>query len=320
MLHKLSNELNMRLNHLFYIFAAITFVACSSDENAPEEEVVPKLEITASNLKIAPFEKLTLTLSPDYDLLWDRFDSLKWVANGSFWDGTITIGLGGDDTSNPNEYDFTDYQLGKHKIFIYGYKNDEIIDQDEIEYEVIKPTGDFFNLKWNQFSGSSYQHKSYNYISPSKLTYKGTSRVYTNVRLGLSHTIENGNEYVTLRFTPHRATFSRALPDLESIDWFSDSREDYIARAELEYTFLHEYMNNLYGAPEYIYTGDDVTQTDLMDKYHALFTHEYDPDAYPVAIWFTPTTYICLLQYNSRWEGMNIRAICMVVAEPRPRW
>ena len=312
----------MNFKNLFYALTIFALAACSSDDdpNIPDRngsKPETKLEITANKSKITPFEVLTVKLSPDVHVMYNNYDSVKFQANGSYWNGSIVIGLPDDEYSD--EYEFTDYDLGKHKIEVLGYKDNKIVSRDSVEYEVTRPTGDFFHLKWNQESGTV--DRSFNFVGPTKLKINEDYKKLTYVVLGLSYSIKDSkNEYAILRFTPwSHTTYTRGLPDINSIDWSDHEDAGHAARVELEHTFMHEYITSLYGPSQFIYEGDDITQTTLTDEYISRFNYNRDFKGYgyPVEIWTTPTTSICLLQYNDFIGGVNTRGICRVVAEPR---
>lgn len=124
---------------------ALGMVGCSSDEKEVEPEIVDTtLKLKAEKMVIEPFEKLTVRIDLDIDLIYTAYDSVRWDAAGTWSDGIITI----PNNEDPRDVHFTNYRLGKHKITLLGYKDGEVVSSPSVEYEVIAPRGDFLNVKW----------------------------------------------------------------------------------------------------------------------------------------------------------------------------
>lgn len=303
----------MNIKHLSCIFLCAfvlsLFSACSEKE-VPEELPQVKIKLIAENNKIAPLEKLALTVSPGLDVLSHHFDSLVWDAKGTYWDGIVYIG--GGNPKGPNDFYFTDYEFGKHSIRVNAYKDGKIVDQDAIDYEVIKPSGDFLNVKWGEENqlGSADTYRTF-----AKPVVGSEYEEYTYISLSLYYAVDKN--YAILKFEPTHV-ISRGLPDIESIDWFDDNySEGTTQRGKFEYEFLHEFLVGIYGVPKFVYEGNDVTQTTLFEEYNKRFTYNNDSKLYPVEIWDTPTSSICLMTYVSHIRGEKVKSFCWAIAQPK---
>lgn len=317
----------MKLIRLFVIASTIftigTFTSCS-DNNGIDDFPLPELPDPAIKLKsseniIEPFQDILISIDVDMEVLYANYDSITWKANGTAYAHWSTI-FGFPD--GERDLMITDYRLGEHKAYAFGYKDGEIISKDSIVYEVVRPTGDFLCLKWNQNKKNEYLHYTTGLTTNQYLpTHEGRIKI-GGVSLDLTHDVEKKDmEYATLRFCPwtsetNSRSFVRSVPDINDFDWNTERDNEDTAQYELEYEFHHNYLTELYGEPLLKYEGDDITQTTLMDEYNEMFKYRYSDGYYPAEIWVTPTTAIVLTIANNR-VGKNQRGICLVVAEPR---
>lgn len=300
----------------------LIFMACDNSDSESVKEIRFKLE--ADKTFISPLEPISIRLVPDIDELVDTYDEIRWEANGSFWDGYITIG-----GKQENSFEFTDYKPGKHKIVGYGYKDDVLISESSIEYEVVNPKGDFMHLEWG-----AEESKSYSYRPPVKKI-EGDVEKYFRIVLSLYHDPKAYNngvwyEYAELDLMPWTYTFSRSsernvieLPDIYGFDWLPYDGYDreilaqnYKKRNEFEYALLNGMITNYYGYPAFEYVGKDATQTDLIEEYNKRFKRPLY-DNYPTKIWETSSSYIALIQNSGEVNGENYNIVVTIVAEPR---
>lgn len=315
----------MQIKNAFFVIAltvGFCFSACSDDEQN-ETFKDAKLKLISSKSEIVPFEDIKVSIDVDLELLYNSYDSITWSANGAASD----YGFFGNQWSqidDERDLRITDYRFGKYKVYALGYKDGIVISKDSIEYQVNKPNGDFFSIRWGQ--STKNQYLSYvTGITPNEYrpTYEGWTEI-GGVRLDLYYFVENTNvEYATLRFMPWiassnlRTSKSAAIPDVNDFDWHDRTDEGDMARYDMEYTFHHNYLVELYGAPKLVYSGDDVTQTTLKEEYDTRFSYKLESYCYPVEIWDTPGSSICLVRANNWMGGVNQAGISLVVAQPR---
>ncbi|WP_029905389.1 hypothetical protein [Prevotella sp. 10(H)] len=304
---------------------SISFISCSDDDNIiPEPDITLKLK--ASKTTITPFERLTVSIDLDKDLLWESYDKVVFSCNGTWWNGIITI----PDNSDERDIEITDYRLGKNKVSAAGYKDGELIGEAEIEYEVIKPTKDFFSIDWKDSNRNNHY-----YITHRKVETNDGSLRWNGIWLTISpfpKDTDTEYEYACIDIMPHSTQIhglnktgrtkseSSLLPDIDNYDFCAamDSEDESIqeeARALTE-SFFHEYITLIYGKSIARYEGEDVRETTLWDEYNKRFKNKLGDniyprynEKYPVEIWETPTSNICLYAiYRNRYY---------IVAEPR---
>ncbi len=302
-------------NVSFPLCLLIILLSACSDSDDPYKRFA--LKLNSSVYQIEPLQDIPVYINLDRDVMFATYDSICWHANGQ------AHRYMGDDF---NGIILTDYKLGKHKAYLFGYKDGAVLSKDSIEYEVVPPTGDFIHIKWGKQTRNQY----YAYITgmtPEIEIPKGTwEYAHGGVRLKLSHNVElTKKEYATFDLLPWASYSSfkymtRAIPDINDFDWHKnidiEDLED-TARYDMEYAFFHNYLKEFYGDPILTYDGEDITQTTLWEEYSERFNYTPWSDYYPVEIWSTPTTFICLIRGNNRIGGVNQKGICLVVAEPR---
>lgn len=304
---------------LTMLFLGLTFTACSEDDNEVTVKKDPTLKLVAAKTEIVPFEDVKVSIDVDFDLLLENYDSITWKANG------VAYGF----FQNPwysideqRDIRLTDYRVGVHKAYVLGYKDGSVISKDSIEYKVNKPQGDFISISWNKNTKNEYFSYTTGLTPDRYLPTNGVwSTVTGGVCLNLDHFVEDENgEYAILQFVPWRSSRNVEIevPDFNDFHWGWDyNKDDQEPRYAMEYTFHHTYLTELYGEPTLVYNGDDVTQTTLMDEYKKRFKQSSQSQFYPVEIWETPTSVICLTRANNQHGGVNQKGISLVIAEPR---
>ncbi|PXV62481.1 hypothetical protein CLV62_11921 [Dysgonomonas alginatilytica] len=316
----------MQIKNLLFTTALVVvfgFSACSDDdENITVKDA--KLKLISSKSEIVPFEDIKVSVDVDLELLYNTYDSITWNANGAASDYGF-FGNQWSQVDDERDLRITDYRFGKYKVYVLGYKDGIVISKDSIEYKVNKPNADFISINWGQSTRDQYL--SYvTGITPNQYmsTHEGWTKI-GGVSLNLNHIVsEKDTEYATFRFMPwtSEANFRnvklRSIPDINDFDWHEETdRGDSPARYDMEYTFHHNYLIELYGNPSLVYNGDDVTKTTLTDEYGKRFAYKLEGGYYPVEIWNTPSSNICLIRANNSMGGVNQKGICLVVAEPR---
>lgn len=314
----------MQIKNLFFITAltlGFSFSACSDDEHNDTSKDAT-LKLISSKSEIVPFEDIKVSIDVDLELLYNSYDSITWSANGAASD----YGFFGNQWSqldDERDLRITDYRFGKYKVYALGYKDGIVISKDSIEYQVNKPSGDFMSIRWGQ--STKNQYLSYvTGVTPNQYlpTYEGWTKI-GGVRLDLDYFVENIDvEYAILRFMPWtsssnlRTSKDGTIPDVNDFDWHDRTEKGNLARYDIEYTFHHNYLVELYGAPKLVYSGDDVTQTTLQDEYDARFSYKLETSYYPVEIWDRPGSSICLVRANNQRGLVNQAGISLVVAQP----
>ncbi|WP_165022281.1 hypothetical protein [Dysgonomonas sp. ZJ279] len=312
---------------LLSLLLSFGLFSCSDDDDNnddnPKKDI--QLKLKADKTTIAPFDKLTVSIDLDMDLLINNYDSVVWKTNGIWWNGIITI----PDTSDERDVNITDYRLGKNKVSALGYKDGAIISETSVEYEVTKPTVDFFTIKWS----GPHQNTTNHYMTDRPVKTNDGSLRWEGIQLALHHFSEGEQyQYAILDFMPYSTTIhksekvqktmksSSVLPDIENYDFFG-AIESYDEERRKEAhlmtrSFFHEYITLIYGKSILIYEGNDIEKTILFDEYNKRFKNPIDKvyprfsDACPVEIWETPSSYICMFASASQsWYN--------VIAEPR---
>lgn len=308
---------------LLLILSTFCFFQCSDDKKDIELEAPLKLK--ASTQSIVPFEKLTVSIDLESDLIAQAYDSIIWKYNGRWWNGINTI----PNNDDPRDIYITDYRLGKNKVHAIGYKDGKIKSEASIEYEVIKPENNFFTINWHE------KEQETNYYYPSKLVNKDDGSLrQEGIWLKAMHFKENEQqEYAILDFTPY--SFSTAiyktgysskvksenisLPDIDKYDFEVDVITDPERHRQAELmtrSFWHSLVTLNYGKSIFKYDGDDIRETTLWGEYQKRFKNTLNEkiypkttDKYPVEIWETSTSYICLFGIHRSWY--------YVIAEPK---
>lgn len=276
---------------------------CSNDDENNKRKGDPvKLKLTASTKTIEPFQRIKLTLDMEAEDIRATYDSIVWIANG----------LAHSSFQNPwyqeeddlKDKSITDYKIGKHKAYVFGYKNSKLLSKDSIEYEVIKPTADFLSVRW-----SGYENKKNEYLyyktGLTPLMFPVTGGI-GGIVLSLIHINEPSKyEHAILEYMPW-AAYSNKYPAID------ETREEERARQKIEIeatrVLYHDYITSIYGKSMFLYEGD-VRDTNLLGEYNKRFKNGMKAEQYPVEIWVTPTTNICLYSLYTGWY--------YVIAEPR---
>lgn len=314
---------------ILFTLSFLLFAACSDDKEIIEEPINSELKLIADKSMIEPFEKFTVRIDVDLEILYATYDSIIWDANGVFDDGIIHL-VGGPEVDE-RDIELTDYRLGKYEVSAEGYKNGEIISKSTVEYEVIGPRGDFMHVKW----GQSKEFKSYIYkagLTPYKYlpTIDGWRKI-GGVMIQLWHDASDvKEEHVQLQITPwsYESNFfsstrntpqKSSIPNVNDFDWHGeDTRDNYLQRIEFENQFWHDYITELYGEPTLVYDGEIPSETTLQLEYEKRFRYNKQ-NGYPYEIWETPTSYIALCCYEGFWGGKKQKAMGLIIAEPRFR-
>lgn len=301
----------------------IGFSNCSDDKEEFSEPDV-KIKLKLSKETISPFEKLTVSIDLDSDLLWNNYDSVVFKNNGTWWNGIITFPNNDDD----RDFHITDYRLGKNKVRATGYKDGVVKSIAEIEYNVEKPTKDFFTINW----GGNVEQESNWYQVYRRVSADEDLLRWEGIRVSVDHFLKNKtHEYAILNIMPHRADASglfsqsaktksedTSLPDIDNYDFYNKmDGDDKELRKEawlMTRSFWHSYVTLIYGESILKYEGEDVRETSLRDEYNERFKNPLETgigttDAYPVEIWETQSTHICMIAIYNGWY--------YVIAEPR---
>lgn len=312
---------------ILFLLIGMSIVSCSNDDDITKKNT--ELKLTLSKTTITPFEKLPVSIDMDLDLLNSAYDSIRWQYNGTWWDEIIRISLSSN--YDRRNRDITDYRLGKNKISLIGYKNGEIKSRTSAEYNVEKPKNDFFLIKWGV--SNNPRSNSYNTLYKKVSSTNGILKL-RSLKLILTHCREYGTfEHAILEVYPERVTDSdlsksgnektvnTSLPDIDNYD-FDQISEDRVIHQQLRteaqlmtYSFWHSYITLIYGPSISKYDGEDVRETNLWSEYNKRFKNKLENiyplslDKYPIEIWETETSYICMYApYNSFYY---------VMAEPR---
>lgn len=304
------------------LILGFTFSTCSSSGDVIDNEVKDaRIKLVSAKSRIAPFEDLKVSIDVDLEVLYASYDSIVWHANGVAY-SSILFGDPWEGVDNERDIRFSDYRIGKHKVYALGYLCDKVVSQDSVEYEVIKPAGDFMSFRWSTETKDQYLHYTTGMTPLHYMPSDDGCLKIGGVSLHLYLTVENKDKkYAILQFVPWtfetnlRGSKIKVAPDINNFDWHDESDAGNEARYNMEYTFLHNYMTEFYGEPLLVYSGDDVTKTSLKEEYAKRFT--YNTHYYPVEIWETPATVICLARANNSMGGVNQKGLSLVVAQPR---
>ncbi len=319
-------------NYVIACFSALIllmdFSACSEDNHptGPNPNLpINKIKLISNKTVIEPFENIKITIEGDLDQLTDTYDDIVYHTNGVAYP---PFGNQWRYEDNKANFRITDYKPGKYKTYASGYKEGILISQDSIEYEVIHPRGDFLSIFWQKSKNDEYFYYTtgrtpYNYISSqtSKLKIGGVS-------LWLLHTVENvKTEFIKFYFVPWGSelfdsykTKALVIPDINNFDWHDQSDEGYEARCKIEYEFHHNYITELYGKSTLKFEGDFVYQTNLWEDYNLRFMNKLDNSFYPIEIWETSTSFICLARAgNSYPNARHPNQTSIVIAEPKKK-
>lgn len=320
---------------LLSIIVIICVGSISCSDNMTEiEKPNTDLKLAINKDEIVPFENLKVSIDLDVDLLHSSYDSIIWFCNGVSY-GIFSYPIDKDE----RDLDITDYRLGKNKVYTFGYKDGIIKSEAAIEYEVIKPINTFLSLEW----GNSEKKNVYYHYRSGRIIQKNNGDIKgEGLELKILHLKENvESEYACLAiescgynpimfrnesFMYSWRTLSKtdntesALPDIENYNFsvlWTEYDSDLFKEAYLmTYTFLHNYITLVYGESTLKYNGDDLKETTLWEDYNKRFknpltieTYPGYKDKYPVEIWDTPSSYICLFAVQ---DGFYY-----VIAEPR---
>lgn len=300
------------------LLIGINFTSCSDDDddNNHNEKENAAIQLTASKTTIIPFESIQISIDTDSSSLYNTYDSVLWTANGLselVYDGQWEPIL--------KKISITDYQLGIHKVYACGFKNGLITSMDSVAYTVNKPDGDFLNIRW----GTCSKNQNFSFVTgktPKQYIPTPENKIAIGgAYLGLNHIADTNKEYARLGIHPWYSSFAEhsfstnSVPNINDFDWTDDNWNNSIARFDTEYALYHSYLTELYGTSQFIYNGDDLTQTTLWDEYTKQFTHyEITSNYYPVEIWKTSTSAICIIRYNNKISQRKVESI--VIAEP----
>jgi hypothetical protein len=320
----------MKIRTILTSCLLLFFVGCSDNETIePTAEPNPDLKLKIDRTTITPFDKATVSIDVDLELLYNSYDSVMWKYNGTWWNGIITIPNDDDE----RDLHITDYRLGKNKVYAIGYKDGAITSQAEIEYEVVEPTKNFFLINWKD--QNIKELNTNRYTSWMRLVKsEDTSLEWHGIQLCLWHFPKKDTpEYAILDFIPRsvsihglnqqmkaNAKTKSTLPDIDNYDFINkmddDDAEVRKEAREMTRSFFHEYITMIYGESILKYDGEDVRQTTLWNDYNSRFKNPLDSkiyphgnNNYPIEIWETPSTYICLFSLYTGWY--------YVIAEPR---
>ncbi len=318
----------MKIRTFFTFCLLLCFVGCSDNDTIESGvELDPSLKLKIDKTTISPFEKATVSIDVDLELLYNSYDSVVWRNNGTWWNGIGTY----PNNDDKRDLHITDYRLGKNKVYAIGYVDGAITSQAEIEYEVVEPTKDFFLINWKDQNTKGLETNWYRTLRP--VISNNESEVWHGINLVLWHfSRKDTPKYAILDFMPQRVsksglsqqmknkTKSGALPDIDNYDFINkmddDNPEARKEAYEMTRSFQHEYITMIYGESILKYEGEDVRQTTLWDEYKKRFKTALDSSSYPgsdgkypIEIWETPNSYICLFSLYSGWY--------YVIAEPR---
>lgn len=312
--------------------------SCSNDKDVDPNDgnEVPKdtsLKLIAKKTVIEPFEKLTVRIDLDEELIYSEYDSVRWDAAGIWRGGVVTI----PNNEDPRDVHFTNYRLGKHKIILKGYRDGKVISSPSVEYEVVSPRGDFLNVKWGKtekFNSASY----YSGLTPSAFlpTTEGSVKI-GGISINRWHIADSKDgEYVHLELVPWSSTSSfssnlrmnrssmETVPEINDIDWHPEDGgdrnkwlENHAKRVKDETDFWYNYITALYGAPLFEYNGDNPKETTLWAEYNERFNNPPRDKACPYVIWETGSTYIAMNHYVDIRGGREVKGMPAILAEPK---
>lgn len=269
-----------------FISICLGLTSCSKDE--VDKENPSSIKISISDKRVEPFQPITAKVDTPKEEILQSYDSLVWIANGvasRYWNSLAEVGARYIIGRN-----ITDYVVGKHKLYVIGYKNGNIISKDSSEYDIKKPSGDFLSMKW----GGSDKDECLTFRTGTTPVNYNPIKGVKGIELNLHRIIQKTQkEYLLLEYVPW--IFKNADAWIEE-----DTRENI-------YTLFHNYITSIYGKSTYVYTGGDIKKTNLWSEYNKLF--QYQPqiqyplytESYPVEIWETPTASICLFAAANNW-------------------
>lgn len=290
----------MKMKLLYFVLSAFIICqvlqSCSNDEyreDNPEETgngngdnntEIEKISVISSVKTANIFDEVEIYIS-HWPLQVD-FDSIIWnIGDFSHYVKNKNHGLlsTGETFIHP----------GIHNVSIIVYKEDKPILGDSLKIE-INNKKDFLGINWNEVTGT-----------PSRPLFSHRANIQHYV-LNASYVNEN-NPYIRIQF----------ITDFPNID---DNQTEYVALNSYSRSFFVDYITGLYGKPQYIFDGEDISESTLKDTYLNQFNNNLliSPIGYyPLAIWTLPKTKIALIGYTSRkMLGYNIDYF-ELIAEPQ---
>lgn len=285
------------MKKLYYFLLAIpclmvlSFASCSNDdddtllpgENEPELEIgYANIKAEASKININVFEGTWIGRSfnyPDKDkYIYVEYDSV--VMDIQDMSSHVYKKDRGGTIKVMQGY----YMPGTHKTIVKCYAGGEIKKSDSISVNVhIK--GDFLNVKW----------------SDEAQTYHPSTSLNHNFYLELQY-VKTNTPFALLRYTvAHHNTI-----------------EDIYRECAKGRKFFTDYMTALYKKPVYLYEGEDVAQTNLMEEYAKRFDNTSNISGIigqplPIAIWDTPEAHVAIIAHKRAENAV----LYYIIAEPR---
>lgn len=260
-------------NLIYILFILLLIPSCSDtdsnllpDTNNEEEnntnKIIPlKLEIKESEKNI--FEDVEFSLLHDKSFmifpLLEVYDSIVWKVASI--DGSLKL-LEDSERSRGSHFihlwSHRFHNPGKHKTYVLGYKNDEVIYSDTVEIEITN-NKDFLCYNWKDIQGSI-----------------GHSEGHIDLL--------NDYEFITYEDMYH------GVPSVLVMicDKKKDNKPAFLNRSK---KIFIDYINSLYStSPTYTETDDNI-----LEEYDYLFIHKIK-NSYPVCIWITSKSRIALIK------------------------
>lgn len=263
----------------FVCAVCILFYSCSNDDNEPF--VDPGDSVKEEIKGTASLTEMNLYEMSKLSISEypTNFDSIKWEVPGIFEKMSVP--------SNGILSIGQSFALpGNYNFILTGYKENKVSASDTVKIRV-KGLKDFLSIEWN---------------NPSKEYFNFISR-QENYVLDLKY-VENENPYALLDY------------GVWNVSEHEDGAKHAYAAAR---GILKEYITDIYGEPQYLYEGEDISDSPLITEYTSRFKTSLDGiDKYltpyiPLAIWETTKSYISLIGF----ANIDEYNYYMVIAEPR---
>ena len=175
---------------------------------------------------------------------------------------------------------------GDYDIILSGYFDGVKIKSDTTRVKTFAK-GDFLNIYWSDNEKFDDYYNSY---------WEDKEKGFN---LNLKYFPDELAPYVILKYNPSG---------------------DYLRKMPRAKGYLGDYITKLYGTKKFSFDSEDISKTDLIDKYNERFVMALNnilgtANFYPVAIWDTPKSHIALI---GLWDdGHALGYHYRVIAEPK---
>jgi len=284
-------KISIPLFAVIFLSICTTFFSCGREEIEPTPTTPQPVDTSKVALKLQlnksivnVFELVNLELvAQGAGSTYLDYDSIVWVIGDIF-----------RQKSSAPQYLITKKlsfsSPNECDAMVFGYKNGEITQSDTVNIRT-QQRGDFLSVRWD------------------------------NIDVPTFYPYGNEKEDYYLDLFYNRRLTKHALLSY-SIMTFVDEA-DMIRRNLESRRLLSEYITSFYGASTFLYTGGDISQSDLVDEYEARFLTPLagadlaNPEFIfvPVEIWEAPTANIALIGTTFAGEDVPYTYF-KVIAEP----